>query len=165
MTNLQLNIRDRLFRMLKDDHMKDVRWIVDPETGCWNWALYVAPNGYGMQTKDARTGYAHVFAYQDAYGPVPDRHYVRQICGNRRCCNPEHLHAVLDLPSRTVRATAAATKRNDENWAMAQQLRALGKSYEEIGTLIGVHASTVRSWLKGSYAAALNVRFRRPRAK
>lgn len=111
-----------------------------------------------MQTKDGRTGYAHRFAYEEACGPVPEGHYVRQICGNRRCCNPKHLQAAVDFPNRTMRATAAATKRTEENWSLAQQLRASGKSYEEIGTLMGVHASTVRSWLKGSYAAAFNVR-------
>jgi len=162
MTKLQLNIRDRLFRMLKDDHMKRVRWIIDSETGCWKWALYVGPSGYGMQTKGGQPGYAHRFAYEEAYGPIPEGHYVRQICGNRLCCNPKHLEAVLDYPNATMRATAAATKRNDENCALAERLRASGNSYQEIGAVMGVAGSTVRRWLKGTPAAALNVRFRKP---
>jgi hypothetical protein len=51
--------------------MKRERWIVDPETGCWNRALYVRPSGYEMQKKSGRTGYARRFAYGEAHGPLP----------------------------------------------------------------------------------------------
>jgi HNH endonuclease len=143
--------------------MKAVRWILDPDTGCLDWALYVAPDGYGRQTKDGRAGYPHRFAYEDAYGPIPEGHYLRQICGNRRCGNLEHLQPVPEFPNSAMRATLAATKRTEENCSLAEQLRASGKSYKEIGKVIGVEASTVRKWLKGSYAAALNVRLVKPR--
>ena len=71
---------------------------IDPETGCWVWQGSVASHGYGNawfalpgeSKKKVRT--AHRLSYTLAYGD-PGKLQVNHKCGNRRCCNPEHLYA------------------------------------------------------------------------
>jgi Homeodomain-like domain len=157
MSNLQVNIRDRLFRMLRDDYIKSVRWVVDPETQCWNWP-------YTLRRMD--TAWKRKMDGQDTHIASHMRKPTVLFLRGTTCARFAAIAgaAILSIfklryfPNRTMRATATATKRTEENWAIAQQLRASGKSYQEIRRLIGINASTVRSWLKGSYVAALNVR-------
>jgi hypothetical protein len=72
---------------------KKVRYAIDPETGCWNWALSVV-RGYGRVRRDGVKRFAHRVAYEDAYGPVPPGHDIHHRCENKRCVNPEHLQAL-----------------------------------------------------------------------
>ena len=79
------------------DYIK-ARSEIDPETGCWVWQLSVGSHGYGNayfalpgeSKKKIRT--AHRLSYTLAYGD-PVKLQVNHKCGNRRCCNPEHLYA------------------------------------------------------------------------
>jgi hypothetical protein len=80
-----------------------------PELGpCWLWTAATTQNGYGMFRVGAElVELAHVFAYKNAVGEVPDGHQVDHVCHDwtvcdvddvecehRRCVNPGHLAAV-----------------------------------------------------------------------
>lgn len=52
--------------------------------GCWLWAGYRNPKGYGP----------HRRAYEALVGPVPDGMQLDHLCRVRHCVNPEHLEPV-----------------------------------------------------------------------
>ena len=65
---------------------------IDPDTGCWVWKLSVGSHGYGNAYYKKKIQTAHRLSYKLAYGD-PGKLQVNHRCGNRRCCNPEHLYA------------------------------------------------------------------------
>lgn len=71
--------------------------------GCWPWTAYVDPSGYGRFRVDGRSAGAHRVAWELTNGPIPEGLILDHTCRNRRCCNPDHLHAV------TVRQNAENT--------------------------------------------------------
>ena len=73
---------------------KDPRYIVDEETGCWEWQRAHHERGYGY-TDDKETGrgiMAHRLFYKQRYGSAPIEGMVlHHVCENTCCVNPEHL--------------------------------------------------------------------------
>jgi len=63
-------------------------------TPCWEWRAFINPDGYGIFWFDKRMRGAHIYAYREAIGPIPEGHTVDHLCRNRRCVNPLHLEAV-----------------------------------------------------------------------
>ncbi|CAL9530197.1 HNH endonuclease [Streptomyces sp. enrichment culture] len=65
---------------------------------------------YGAFHADGRTVRAHVYAYEQAHGPLPEplddepRPEVDHLCRRRNCVNPAHLQAV-DHRTNTLRST------------------------------------------------------------
>jgi len=69
--------------------------IIQNDTGCWIWQGQLANSGHGKlkiqldcTLKMVSAEYASYIAF---LGEVPERHLVKQHCGNRLCVNPEHL--------------------------------------------------------------------------
>lgn len=63
--------------------------------GCWMWTAATNGNGYGkFMAADGRQVYAHRFAYEQAYGPIPEGLVIDHLCRNHGCVNPAHLDAV-----------------------------------------------------------------------
>lgn len=68
----------------------------EPNSGCWLWTGYVAPNGYGkMQVKlpggGWTTKYAHREIYKAVKGEIPPGLDIDHRCRQRCCVNPDHL--------------------------------------------------------------------------
>ncbi|MGW0134854.1 HNH endonuclease [Streptomyces sp. NPDC003299] len=61
---------------------------------CHVWTRATNAKGYGRFWADGRNRLAHVYAYEQAHGPVPAGHDVDHRCRNRRCVNPAHLRAL-----------------------------------------------------------------------
>lgn len=64
------------------------------DSGCWEWAGYRMPKGYGQMGRadgSRRLALTHRVAWELANGPIPVGLVVRHRCDNPPCCNPEHL--------------------------------------------------------------------------
>jgi hypothetical protein len=71
------------------------------DNGCVRWLGGTARGGYGnfMRSKGTMVP-AHRFAFEQAYGPIPDGHEVHHRCGVPLCCNPEHLESLTVIEHR-----------------------------------------------------------------
>lgn len=70
---------------------------VDRSGDCWEWTAGKISQGYGcFHPTKKRMALAHRFAYELAYGPIPDGLVIDHLCRNRTCVNPVHLEAVTN---------------------------------------------------------------------
>lgn len=67
---------------------------VERTAECFLWLAALDKHGYGVFNDGARVVRAHRFAYEQAYGPVPDGLVLDHLCRTPACVRPEHLEAV-----------------------------------------------------------------------
>ena len=71
----------------------------DPD-GCWVWLGSFNTHGYGQMMIGSRVdgsrtlATTHRLAYQLTKGIINPTLELDHLCGNRKCCNPDHLEAV-----------------------------------------------------------------------
>jgi hypothetical protein len=59
---------------------------------CWEWQASTINTGYGQfRISVGIMESSHQFAYQLAYGKIPDGLFTCHHCDNPPCCNPSHL--------------------------------------------------------------------------
>lgn len=98
----------------------DARTVVD-DNGCWVWSKSQARPGHGRggpygQARCPELGRsvgAHVLAYKNLVGSIPDGHEIDHTCENTLCCNPAHLEAVT--PAENKRRTHARGNGRNQN--------------------------------------------------
>jgi hypothetical protein len=78
----------------KDDRTLSFWERVEMGSGCWLWKGKKNKGGYGILGRSGRQVYAHRYAYELAYGILPDGLLIDHRCRNRLCVNPAHLEAV-----------------------------------------------------------------------
>jgi len=61
--------------------------------GCWIWTGALDHNGYGPVSLRGRSWRVHRVFFVLFHGHVSTDKVVHHKCGNRACCNPEHLEA------------------------------------------------------------------------
>lgn len=79
--HLPQNVSDRFWNNV-DRSSKD---------GCWPWLKWCDTTGYGRFSLRNKGHAAHRFAWELAYGPIPDGLWVLHKCDNPPCVNPAHL--------------------------------------------------------------------------
>jgi len=77
-------------RVHKDGPVSECR----PDLGpCWLFDGGLT-HGYGQIRIDGKNVHAHCWAYEQAYGSVPDGYQLDHLCRVRNCVNPTHLEPV-----------------------------------------------------------------------
>lgn len=71
-----------------------LEYIVDAETGCWEWQRGKDDNGYGKTSFEGKDLLAHRHFYEICNGAIPEGLHLDHLCRNPGCCNPKHLEAV-----------------------------------------------------------------------
>lgn len=80
--------------------------------GCWVWQGRIDRTGRGAgYGRIDRTGRAHVIVYTLLEGPVGRGYELDHLCGNRACCNPDHLEPVSRWENEQRKADKRAKRR------------------------------------------------------
>jgi hypothetical protein len=80
--------------------LSSVDYIINQNTGCWEWQRHIGNSGYalftpkGMSKNNRKTMLAHRYFYEKNKGPIPEDYVLDHLCGVRRCVNPNHLEIV-----------------------------------------------------------------------
>lgn len=89
-TGSHLTVRPRYPARTLAERVAD-RVVVDDQTGCHVWQGATTAAGYGELHLDGGVALVHRAVYENAHGPIPPSYDIHHTCGNRVCCNPEHL--------------------------------------------------------------------------
>jgi hypothetical protein len=67
------------------------KYIVDEETGCWNWIGALGGEGYAKIRINKKTVSAHRFSYEYYVGVIDSNLEICHTCHNRKCVNYNHM--------------------------------------------------------------------------
>ena len=72
------------------------KYVVCPETGCWDWTQSLDHNGYSrFRYGGNENAPGHIFSYEYYSGEtIPNGMHIDHICRNRQCVNYLHLEVV-----------------------------------------------------------------------
>ena len=75
---------------------------------CYIWTGPHSGNGrgggYGRMCLDGQTVAVHIVIYTHHNGYIPGKKQIDHLCGNRLCCNNDHLEMVTHLKNQRRRA-------------------------------------------------------------
>lgn len=84
-------------------------FIVNEQTGCWEWQGWRDRQGYGGTWLNGRSARAHRVVYEQHRGPIPVGLTLDHLCRVTRCVNPDHLEPVTVLEN--IRRSPSAVGR------------------------------------------------------
>lgn len=134
-------VKGRPRRFCNNHHrrLSPVEYVVDPETGCWNWSRHVRADGYGWGYDGVRQTLAHRVIWERLRGPLPEGTELDHLCRNRRCVNPDHLQPVSHLVN---------TRRGSNTKLSLDQVAEILRRYETDGPFaLAREFGVSRSWV------------------
>lgn len=69
-------------------------YIINEETGCWEWQHHKNTDGYGVRCVNSKYFRAHRYMYEKLVGPIPENMTLDHLCRVRHCVNPDHMEVV-----------------------------------------------------------------------
>lgn len=130
-------------------------YVVDPETGCWNWQLGIDGNGYGKLSVNGEVKRAHRVYFENRYGPLPEGMVPDHRCPsgpNRACVNPEHMFATTEEENTRWKRSTKLTWRDV---ATIRLLALQGElSQDAIAERFGITQAQIWRIIKGERWAA-----------
>lgn len=90
--------RHRRFVKGRYIRIRELPFVVNPTTSCWEWKRYRDAKGYGRLNLGADGGkiLAHRLFYTMMRGIIPKEKQLDHLCMNTRCVNPNHLEIVTN---------------------------------------------------------------------
>ncbi len=67
------------------------KFLLDVNTGCWEWAGSKLKNSYGRMLVDGKNILVHRYSWEARNGKIPKEMYACHKCDNPCCINPDHL--------------------------------------------------------------------------
>jgi hypothetical protein len=67
------------------------KYIVNEETGCWEWNGTFQSTGYGFFWYGNRNVYAHRYSYETFVSKISKNDVIMHLCDNPKCVNFNHL--------------------------------------------------------------------------
>jgi len=127
------------------------------EEECWNWKHITH---VGNRYPTCAGGEVHRMVYKYTKGPIPKYNkdgrkiVVRHLCGNKICCNPNHLVLGTQSENNIDRYKIdGAKKLTNEQVLHVKNLRAQGQTYAKIAKLYNTSNVLIRNVCigKGTY--------------
>jgi hypothetical protein len=117
--------------------MEATDYIIDPETGCWEWQRMKNSDGYGQFMQGRKVVVAHRHYYELYIEPIPFGLVIDHLCRNKACVNPHHLEAVTRAVNNQRGLNAKLTP---EKVAYIRRLWASGEHKQvDLAKQFGVH--------------------------
>lgn len=122
------------------------RYKVNSDTGCWEWLLAKAQNGYGRVRVGGVQKAAHRVEYEKIHGTIPDGLEIDHLCRNKGCVNPSHLEAVSHRENEYRKST---TILNRESVREMRRLYEQGEKQTVIAQMYGVSQGHISNVIRG----------------
>lgn len=129
-------------------------YIVNSETGCWEWSRSKNNKGYGQFHYKGKDWLVHRLSFTLHEGEIPNGLFVCHKCDNPKCLNPDHLFLgtmadnMADMAKKlrcgTVRLTVAQVRE-------IKRLNNSGLGPVKISRLLNVPSSTVNGVTAGHH--------------
>ena len=135
-------------KIINDIEAFHCKYIVNEETGCWQWIGYISPRGYGQFRFNKKNYQAHRFSYEYFIGDLKDGLVICHICNNTKCVNPKHLRQDTQKSNMIDRTYAEKQHTQKLSVEMAKEIKiALKTPYlginKDLSIKYGVAKSTI----------------------